>query len=479
MKAMNKVNKYDDEYELDLLLLLSYLLKKWKTILILGIVCAVVAIGYNIITVPSPEPALTEQENKPSAAEEAYKQRIQAYDDYISENKSMLTRYQEQLDRVLSNRSYLEGLLAEIENEQKARDDFRKNSKLLSIDPYNVYKGIRTYSVSIDYQTASDMSYQNIDLMKDIISAYVVYGNMANVNDNEVLNDLSLCSVSTNDNNLIIISAMGSDENQVNQYINNAGMAIENAQNTVYNEIGEHNLTLLETGIYKTFDSNLEALQNEYKQPITAKSDISDRINSSNSQINNLYINMLGIRKTIKETEDAKSNVGKPEIESNDVEPKRMSISKAATIGFIIGIIVCVVFFIFRYVTIGTIKSANELERRYGINVLGSIKDDLGTSIAVETINSIVSDNNPLIIMGSVGREVCQRFADTIREKYPSISTSVAGDIASDIDGIVALKDASKVIIIEKINESKVNNISHEIEIILSLGSEIVGFITV
>ena len=463
---------------MDLLLLLFFILKKWKMVIISGIVCAVIAAGYSIITTPAPAPAPTEQVTQPSAADEVFNQRVQAYDDYISENKSMITRYQEQIDIAVGNRTYLEGILAEIENEQADRDAFRKDSKLLNIDPYNVYKGVRTYSVSNDNKSKN--------LLSEITAAYVVYGMTANADDNETLGELSLCSVSADDNNIIIIKAMGSDEEQVQQYIDKAGKAIENSRNRLSYEIGEHNLTLLDTSIYKTFDSDLETKQNEFIQPVKDRFDISDRINTLTNQINSLYASKLNILKTIKDTQDAKGNLSKATNEpdksgeaEDKVEEKRMSTPKATMIGFIIGIILCAVFYIFRFVTVGTIKSDNELERRYGISVLGSIGDDLRTSVAVEMINNMLSENDPLIIMGSVGREACQRFSDKIKEKYPSITTFVAGDIANDVDGTATLKTAGRVVIIEKVNESKVNSISHEVEIIKSLGSEILGFVMV
>lgn len=94
-------------------------------------------------------------------------------------------------------------------------------------------------------------------------------------------------------------------------------------------------------------------------------------------------------------------------------------------------------WFAFVYITSRTVKSEDELEGRYGIKTIGSARDAGSVSVAAASIRALMKDEKDILLISSLGHEVCERLAGEIKSKYPNINTIVAGNIVKDAAGVI------------------------------------------
>ncbi len=483
-------NNIEYEDELDLKLICLAITKKWKPIVSVAIICAVIAIIYGIITSTSSSGQVIAGNED---ALRKYEEEIKIYQDDIAGFEADIESYSQKVSRLEEENNSLEDDKQRIYEEKEALDKYRENSVILNIDPYNVVKQTRTYYVSNDYQIIPDMTYQNKDPIKDIVKAYVRYIKASNMDKNESLDIvplsnksldnessvyISLLNVYNNDNN-IIIEALGEDEIRAEELMDGAVKALESVKKKIYTEVGEHEIVLIESNSYNTFDVNLKNAQEAYDRNIEDMlKTINDRQNSLNTLITTYNNNIHNARANIIKQSAAMDAVAKPSSETvtdNKVLPE--DLIKTALIGLIIGLFLSAGYFAFRYVFSGTIKSNEEMEGRYGIRVIGSYKDTLSTSVSVATICSFLKDGKDIIIAGCVGREDCERFASELRKKVPDLNVYVAGDVSKDVIGVDILRKSDKAVIIEKVDRSLIKDISHEVDIIKGTGADIIGCI--
>ncbi|MCR5108014.1 MAG: DUF3987 domain-containing protein [Lachnospiraceae bacterium] len=475
---------YEYEDEVDILLLCKALLTKWKTIIIITSVCAVIFAIYGLIVSPQKDAKSTNEKDGPVISYEdqvrRYEEQVSEYEKDIADYEAEIETYRQQIKEVEEDRDGLQEDREEVYREKVAMDEYGDSLTILTIDPYNVTKQRRTYLVSNDYQIMPGMLYQEKDPIGDILRAYISYIEMANIDLNESLGGVSLFNTSINGNN-IVIDVMGKDEEHTDELMNNAVKAIEESKQKINKDVGEHEITLLGNKTYVTVDLNLKNAQEVYDNAIEDKlKAINDKKNSFNNQINSLNTSIHNTRANIIKQKNEIYDLEEPSEEDEVKERKTASLTgilKKLILGILVGLFVSCGFFAFRYITSGTIKSNDEMERRYGIRVLGSYKDPSEISVSAALVCSLMKKEKDIVIAGSVGRETCSHFAEALKENDPELNVYIAGDISKDVEGANIINSAKKAVIIEKSDASLIKDISHEVDVIKGLDIEILGCI--
>ncbi len=145
MDSINAQNSY--EQEVNLKDLLFVILHKWRAIIAVSVIFAVLMGGA--------KGALTyKSQNAPEAAE----QREEAYQISLAQYENDLAAYEREIknisDNIISQQDYLEG------------------SVLMNLSPYDLYEAEGTLFIKTDYEIMPGMAYQNIDYTSSILQAY-------------------------------------------------------------------------------------------------------------------------------------------------------------------------------------------------------------------------------------------------------------------------------------------------------------------
>lgn len=136
MDSINTQNNY--EQEVNLKDLLFVILHKWRIILVVSILLAILMGGAKgFLTYRS--------QNDP----DAITQREEAYQLDLAQYENGLSSYEREIQNISDN----------IVNQQ----DYMEHSVLMNISPYNLYEAKANLFVKTDYEIMPGMVYQNVD----------------------------------------------------------------------------------------------------------------------------------------------------------------------------------------------------------------------------------------------------------------------------------------------------------------------------
>lgn len=466
---MQNNNNYSES--LDVRLIIRAIIKHWKSMLVISLVFA---IAFPIFKYKM-DPPVTNVEDSSS------NQKAPQAD------SPEVAQYKKELDVLSANKAALEKYISEVEEEssqlakEKENLDQRKSeSVLLSINPYKVSKAERTYM--IDKMAGDDDIEKGV--LEKIVAAYAKSAELANEEMNETLTigstTATLCDITTGGNTLTI-SVIAPDEKTAETCMENADKAIEKAKNTVEEAYGRHAVVEAFDKSFIGTDENLRLLQEGYDDAKIAA------IISANDKLQALRSSLYTINTQIRTTDTALRNAlnapaedaDKESDADEDEEEKRGTTGKDIVIwtilGFVIGIILTSVWHGFRYFLSDTLRCSDDMFLKFGIRLLGVIKDEESIPVTCEVIEKLIKDESGLVLVSTLGMDICRSFGQTIRKYNSQLEIEEAGDLKKEAKGLKDLADDKKVVLLEKVDLSSVSAISYEIELIRISGAEIIG----
>ncbi len=476
-------NQYEYEEEIDMMLLGKALLKKWKIILAVAIVCALLVVGYKFVTAPKPSDG-SEADN---SAMQEYENNVAEIDAEIESLNNDIEEYEVEKARLVEDLDKLDEDQAKAEEERDNLREYSEKSVILNIDPYNVATVTKTYYVSNDYQIMPGMDYQNVNHIGDIVNSYVDIATAANAETNEVLHTaqgtnqdktIAMCSVIPSGYTIDIV-AIGKDTSEAKGYMNRAVSAIEGGKEKIKSDIGEHEIKLMQENSYTAFNSDLKVAQEAFDDSVEAKlNSIVNNRNSINNRISTINNSIHSSANNIQTQKKNKTALEKPStaiVSEGGISKKELL--KWLMIGFVVGVFIMCIWFTARYMLSGTIKSEEEIEDRYGIKVIGYTKDEAHINVAVVTLKGLIKNEKQLTILSSLGRDYCEKFASRFSENFADIDLRIAGNIEDDVEGVNELTSTDSVVLLEKTDISKIKDMNHELDIIREMGISVVGCI--
>lgn len=234
------------EREIDLVLLVKQVMEKFKTIVIAGIIGAVV-IGLIGMTLQIKE------YNDPEAMkyhEESYRNDLNTYNAEVKK-----------LNREIDN------LNTSIERQE----EYNEKSILMKINPFDVQKGVVQYYVDTDYQINPDITYQSPDYTDSVLNAYAVnvnngglwkylYDNMEEPVEFQYLKELVSVSVDYG-NDMINVNVTARTEADCKELLILVKKCFDGYHAIIDETICEHDMSLVTESIYSTVDLDLEDKQ--------------------------------------------------------------------------------------------------------------------------------------------------------------------------------------------------------------------------
>lgn len=452
------------EQEIDLKDLMFAVLRKWRPIVLLAIVFALLLGGFKIFK------GLNQLKDE----------------EYVKQNQE---EYEASLDQYNATKKRLEKELANIEENIESQQKYKDESILLNINPYDEYMESATFYISTDYEIMPGMLYQNPNTATSILKGYmsiVQNGDMYNYVISRLKNKIGirylkeLVKVEPDyANNMFDIIVIADTEKRAADVMRYIKGSIEMSHEKLTAAIGEHNINIVDESSLVTVDLDLEKKQKDFT-----------------STMDSLDTSLKDKTKELEELEEP----------ANTLLSKRSSLKssiKYAFLGGVLGVFMVVFFICVVFLMSDKLVNEKELKRRYGIMVLGvfrrqekkrlfSFVDRLvdrmeGTAeqladaqtfeVAAANAGNYIEDSRNVLLVGTVADQAIKMVQDGLAPLLNGVTLSVGGNLGRDAQAIKKAASCDAVIVVEKRNKSGFGEIEQELDVIRSLGKKVIGCI--
>lgn len=462
---MDEFRNYEYEEEIDLKQLLVYVLRKWRVMLaaavVLGLLLGGAKMAKGFLDLQDPE-----------KVEESIKEAELAQENYNTA-KAQLANQMAEYNRQL--------------------DDYQRyaeNSLYMKIDPYAVYQESITYAVTTDYQILPNMTYQTLNWMGPVLSAYSSVATSVTLSDlppegraglsgewdADSLDKLIKVETSTNDGRLTITASAESDfrSKAILQAVKNK---IEASQAGVAESVGEHKLSVITEKSAVTVDETM--------------------INDRETMLRNITL----LREAADKAIEKYNKLNAPGIVALSPESLLKSGIKFGILGAVVAVFMVCFWFGVAYLLDDVLHDSKPIRNRFKARVLSvfSSKDKkniidrildriqgvscpadsrmLALHTAAATLEN--ADTKNILVSGTADPSIIRTIDENLSEMISNASVRYKGDFLKDIKALEELKTVDSVLLVEKIDSSHLTDIQREIDVIHHLGKNLEGFILI
>ena len=441
---MDEVRNYDIEEEINLKKLILYVLRKWRLVLVVAVIFGLLVGG-----IKTAKGFLDLRD--PEKVEESIRESDLALQNYETA-KNQLTNQMAEYNR-------------QLDDYQKYQD----NSLYMKIDPYAVYKESVTYVVTTDYQILPNMTYQALNWMGPVLSAYTSVAtsvslkdlppegreNLSEEWDADSLEKLIRVETKTEDGKLMV-TVSAESENRAKAIMKAVKERIEENRENVAQAAGEHNLTL-----------------------ISEKSEISvdqDIINYREQRLRNI----TSLREAADKALEKYNKLSKPE--NGALSPGNIVKNgvKFGILGTILGGLLAFGWFAVCFLMDGIVHDPETVRSRFQTKVLelgpDSDRNDVVLSVIAAGLEKTCEGKN-VILIGSCKDADIQKIIDKLGEFEKNIRFSCVGNVLTAADAANELNNADIVMLAEQKEVSKIADIQRELELLRYLKKPVEGII--
>ncbi len=449
---MDYNNNY--EQEIDLKDLLFAVLHKWKPILLVAIILAVLLGGYKGY---STYQSLHDSKKIEDAAEK-YQTELDTYEEKV-----------EVLNRELEN---LQTDLAE-------QEEYLEKSVKINMNVYEVAEVKTELFVKTDYLIMPGMEYQTPNFTDTILRTY-----KSVLDSTEFLNSVAenagmevrflkeLITTSTG-GNIITIQVRHETLDQANAILDDILGGIESAGAKIRATIGDHTVTTVMESAGTLVDLGLGDTQKAEN----------DKIRTMNESI-----------KAKQEEIDALNEPTLAEI--SDMDAIKSGIKFAILGGvlgaFMVAFVVCVVFLMN-----GKVYSANELRNRFRVMILGVVPTgkkyfivdawlnrlegrNMGSAeqeyvLIAANIKNNANNAKKILVTGTAKNATIRQAAEKLAKELDGLEVIAGGNLLSDAETLRTLPEADAVVLVEQCNVSSYGKIELTLERAAALQKNVIG----
>ena len=459
-----------NEIEINVADLFWSVLRRWRKIILIMIIAAVVigAVGF-----------------------------IREYRKYINPDKvaSTLEQYEEKKAAYDREVESLETKIENCEGWANMLDELRERCLLLIIDPYYLYKIEASFYVDSNYEIIPENYYQNPNYTGALIQSYksaiehIDYESVIDMNGEDLTlqhpvtkySNKNVYSISVNESQgLINLTVIGDTEERAYKVYNEILKVMNDLQPVLNETVTEHTVTQTAKTEGFTSDWEFEMLRQSFHSDYYQK-------------------NLESIDKTKQDL--AKLTAPR------DIRITKKSIIKRtirdAVIGAFAGFVITVAWYALKFAFGGKINNAEELAAHYQKPLLGVIKQSaskenkldraLGAKLGIpkdlspeqsakliaSNINLYMKDAKNVLLVGTTGSDAPSKLKDSIASELAGKALTACGDLNLDPAAVNALSEETAVICVEELQKSKHIDIAHELEKIAESENDKIGFVLV
>lgn len=466
---MDQNNTY--EQEIDLKDLMFAVLHKWRSIIIVALVLAVILGGAKA--------AMTYQSQNDEeailAAKEQYEEDLHAFE-----------RNKETMERELGN------LQTDIENQQ----NYLEKSVLMNMSPYDIYEARADIFIKTDYEIMPGMVYQNVDYTDTILQTYqsvmtsvAFLSNIAESTgiDVQYLQELiqivrgsTVIGNTSKLTNLLTVTVKNSSQKEAEAVLKKLLDGIEELQVKITENIGEHTVNTVNKSTGATVDLAL-----------------ADRQREQNNQLVNL-------RQSLEEKQQAFDELEEPEQLTSASTAMLKSGIKYGVLGGVLGGFMMVFFICVVFVMSDKVYSAKELKRRSGLKVLGTfpatgkkkmgvidrfisrmeglandVSEEEEAALVAANISNYANEVKELLVTGTIPEEKIAEITRRLTDKLPGMKVFSSPNMLKNVETLKVLPSCDGVVLIEQAGLSTYGMLGQEMEKVQDLQKELIGCIII
>lgn len=450
----------NQDWEISLKDMVFSVLYQWKRILVVALVLAVVLGGYKGY-------GSWRSANDPESlaqAQEAYAEELAVYEQELAS---------------------LERSVEQLENAIASENEYLTESPLMQMDYHNVYKASVSLYFSTGYQIMPQMSYQNVDTTKSVVSLY-----KAALESNGIMDAVAgevgieakylheLVTVVKDSDYILQIEVIHEDKDTASKIVELMLDNLSSTQSQVTETVGEHTMAV----VLNTAASSVELDVAETQDTEKAK----------------LETYMTTYDNTVTELKA----LGDPPVMAASNSNAVKTAVKWAVLGGVAGVLVYAVAACVLFLLGGAVHSGEEMKKRLQIKVLGSVirgkkrpdgvtrwikqlegrldtNSDTNLEMLAANIHSYAGGAKTLLVTGDANIQDTQLLAENLRQKLGDITLTACGSLLRDPEALRQLHVCDGVLLVEVCGKSKYQNIIHELERVTDASKPIVGCITV
>ena len=468
----NMYNNYEDDMEIDLVDLLFYLLKKWRSLIVAIVIGAILGAGLYVVKnhQQQAEQAAQEAELLKNDEDEAFDEKDYNISKDTKVNMDIAYQYRQLYNKQL---------------------EYNQKSIIMQLDPNEVYAGVLEYYISAGNNTGllSEL-YQNI------------------LNDDDILEELKDASGFKCETPYIkeLISSYVSDDNAAFINVNSNVENVEKHSFVTYRVVSTNQKSCEK--MLQVLRERVEALQAEYEETYGAYgvSEVSSAISQVtdttylNAQRDNVdrLSNYLSIMKNAESnfSDDEKTYytnkyLAKEYVDSDNAEEAKAVLLEEAepvskvkwlAIGVILLVMIWGGYYVVRYLLDQRIKTVSELQNTYHLPVIGTVQTGMSNSKGLDKMLDHLYQNTKqkpdtleyvIQAINAMQTEKAVLCGDTeipeVKKLMEELSNSCehmkTGDfISKNIESLEHAKAAGNEILVVHIDKNRRKEIEKEIE---------------
>lgn len=484
----------DDEIEINLLDLLHYILRRWRSVLVCAVLLCVLLGGFKVVKGIGTLGSADLEENQ--------------------EN------YESQLEGYTTSKEHLENQIKALTQSIQNKEDYYDRSMLMKLDPKTAYRGTVTFVVADAGETPAAETNQDLNLAIDRKLNSVLGSYAALIQSGTILRDVQNTLPSELDqkylaeliytqmdyqSKLLRITVLGEDEQQVQSISDAIVQGLQNASEQMNASVAAHRLELVSSYVGNDAEMSIPIGIIPVSGAITSDASYQTSI----EELQKSYINTItDMQDLLLECNNQLSELKEPTAPEANTRASVMKEGvKYGVIGFIVGALFVGFAYALQYLACGKLMNSDELNDRYGILLLGDYyapmhaqpnridrwidrmhaitekKQSLESVYALSASNmkaQVSAEKNPkLLLLGNAKAQDFEAAANALTEKLATsgIDLIVAGNINENASAIEKLQEAELVVLIEQRGASRQQAIEKELLTLRKLGKKIVGAI--
>ena len=471
-KKCDKDNMDYQEYEIDLHKVLYKACMKWRSIIVIGIIAALLLAGKEAFDGLS----VLNDEEKLTNAQVSFEREHSSWE---------------------SQETVLLSKIENLQNEKERQEEYNEKSLLMDIDPLNEYYGSFSLYVDSGYKVDPSLTMQNIDYTGRILSAYSRYMNsgelyeymLANTNITDEQKYLKeVLTFGTNaDSAMINVTAVGKSSEQVQELLTLVKNGIAEKYDVINNTVDDHTYTIVNETDYSYINYNLQDTQKENIDKIA-------EINTKIQEVN------LDLEKWKAQNE--------PQFQYSSMRILKNAIKKAI-IGGVVGCVLAFCWFAAASILgqgfsdeklalcagkgarlVGTVYTDKASKPLKGIDriiskVFGerTVFPDFERSCALAGSNAksmaAAAGEQRMALIGALDEDLLKDIGSRMQASSEGCSIDVLGNILSDPDAVNKLGEYSSVAVAAAEKTNNLSQVSRQFELLKIWGKNVMGAVVV
>ena len=384
------------------------------------------------------------------------------------------------LERYEAKSSSLEKRLEDLRISVRNQQNYMNDSVLMKLNPYGFYEAVLSLYVDTGYQIQPGMEYQDTDKTAAVINSYqmILTGDtavkaMADAMGTESRYLLELITIETpEDTNTMVIRASYVDEAGAQKLLGLLQEQIAQAQVQIAQAVTEHTVNTVELFVQQKLDAELDARQKSEAERLTA-----------------LIADQEGVQ-------NEKQGLQPPELSAQGLTDVVKSAVIFAVVGGILGVFLGVCIAWAGHIFGGKVYSARTLYNRTGVKVIGCVADgeskdpvvralrrmegrsvrssDQQGSLVAANVKGICRDAKKLLVTGSL-EAAGDAFVQALSKAMPDVQVVSCGSLLRDVAAVEALEGCDQVLLIEKCRVTGYTDIEQQCCMIADNGVKLAG----